>query len=46
MTYKFYRSPERSDILKDKFDFNNPEDFRRAERLAYDGTLDYTESCY
>ena len=29
--------------MKDKFDFNNPEDFRRAERLAYDGTLDCTE---
>ncbi|MDE5583739.1 MAG: hypothetical protein K2J08_08540 [Ruminococcus sp.] len=29
--------------MKNKFDFNNPEDFRRAERLAYDGTLDYTE---
>lgn len=29
--------------MKDKFDFNKPEDFRRAERLAYDGTLDCTD---
>lgn len=27
--------------MKIKIDFNNPEDFRRAERLTYDGTLDY-----
>lgn len=29
--------------MKNKFDFNNPEDFRRAERLTYDGTLDYSD---
>ena len=28
--------------MKNKFDFNNPEDFRRAERLTYDGTLNYS----
>lgn len=34
---------KRGDILKIKFDFANPEDFRRAERLTYDGTLDYSD---
>lgn len=29
--------------MKNKFDFKNPEDFRRLERLTYDGTLDYSE---
>ncbi|MDE5582191.1 MAG: hypothetical protein K2J08_00595 [Ruminococcus sp.] len=29
--------------MKNKFDFNNPEDFRRAERLTYDGTLDVSD---
>ena len=29
--------------MKNKFDFNNPEDFRRTERLTYDGTLDYSD---
>ncbi|MDE6833198.1 MAG: hypothetical protein K2J39_02960 [Ruminococcus sp.] len=29
--------------MKNKFDFNNQEDFRRAERLTYDGTLDYSD---
>ena len=29
--------------MKNKFDFNNPEDFRRAECLTYDGTLDYSD---
>ena len=29
--------------MKNKFDFNNPEDFRRAESLTYDGTLDYSD---
>ena len=29
--------------MKNKFDFKNPEDFRRAERLTYDGTLDYSD---
>ncbi|MDE6501277.1 MAG: hypothetical protein K2L10_04270 [Ruminococcus sp.] len=29
--------------MKNDFDFNNPEDFRRAERLAYDGTLDWSD---
>ncbi len=29
--------------MKDKFDFNKPEDFRRAERLAYNGNLDCTD---
>ena len=29
--------------MKNKFDFNNPEDFRRAERLSYDGNLDYSD---
>lgn len=29
--------------MKNKFDFKNAEDFRRAERLSYDGTLDCTD---
>ncbi|MDE5584692.1 MAG: hypothetical protein K2J08_13465 [Ruminococcus sp.] len=29
--------------MKNKFDFNNPEDFRCAERLTYDGTLDVSD---
>ncbi len=29
--------------MKNKFDFKNSEDFRRAERLTYDGTLDYSD---
>ena len=29
--------------MKIKIDFKNPEDFRRAERLSYDGTLDCTD---
>lgn len=29
--------------MKIKTDFNNPEDFRRLERLTYDGTLDYSD---
>lgn len=29
--------------MENKFDFKNPEDFRRAERLTYDGTLDYSD---
>ncbi|MDE5772734.1 MAG: hypothetical protein K2I06_14130 [Ruminococcus sp.] len=29
--------------MKTKTDFNNPEDFRRLERLTYDGTLDYSD---
>lgn len=29
--------------MKMKIDFKNPEDFRRLERLTYDGTLDYSE---
>ena len=29
--------------MKNKFDFSNPEDFCRAERLTYDGTLDYSD---
>ena len=29
--------------MKDKFDFNNPEDFRRAEVLVYNGTLDWSD---
>lgn len=29
--------------MKNKFDFNNLEDFRRLERLTYDGTLDYSD---
>jgi len=29
--------------MKIKFNFKNPEDFRRAERLAYDGTLDCSD---
>ncbi len=29
--------------MKNKFDFNNQEDFRRLERLTYDGTLDYSD---
>lgn len=28
--------------MKIKTDFNNPEDFRRLERLTYDGNLDYS----
>ena len=28
--------------MKNEFDFKNPEDFRRAERLTYDGTLNYS----
>lgn len=29
--------------MKIKIDFKNSEDFRRLERLTYDGTLDYSE---
>ncbi|MCM1506975.1 MAG: hypothetical protein NC177_07555 [Ruminococcus flavefaciens] len=29
--------------MKNKFDFKNPEDFRRAEHLSYDGTLDVSD---
>lgn len=29
--------------MKIKTDFSNPEDFRRLERLTYDGTLDYSD---
>lgn len=29
--------------MKIKTDFNNPEDFRRLERLTYDVTLDYSD---
>ncbi|MCM1315740.1 MAG: hypothetical protein NC244_10290 [Alistipes senegalensis] len=29
--------------MKNEFDFNNPEDFRCAERRAYDGTLNYSD---
>lgn len=29
--------------MKIKTGFKNPEDFRRLERLTYDGTLDYSE---
>lgn len=29
--------------MKIKIDFNNPEDFRRLERLTYDGSLDYSD---
>lgn len=29
--------------MKIKTDFKNPEDFRRLERLTYDGTLDYSD---
>lgn len=29
--------------MKDKFDFNKQEDFRRAERLAYNDMLDCTD---
>ena len=29
--------------MNNKFNFNNPEDFCRAERLTYDGTLDYSD---
>lgn len=29
--------------MKIKTDFNNPEDFRRLERLTYDGNLDYSD---
>lgn len=28
--------------MKNKFKFNDKEDFRRLERLTYDGTLDYS----